>query len=152
MRSKMKLGTLAFASLLIGGTGYAATQSWRPGMPAFFVDVRTADGVKMAPALILIYSEVGRDPFFVGTLGSGKRIAFCRTVGSLCVSSPTRGEFAVQRDRPQSLQVRLFNGNGNPIVGGVRWSGPSHPREVRMTCDLRVPDVKKTCLLTNSLI
>lgn len=58
MRSKMKLGTLAFASLLIGGTGYAATQSWRPGMPAFFVDVRTADGVKMAPALILIYSEL----------------------------------------------------------------------------------------------
>lgn len=148
MRSKVKLSTLAFAFLLLGGTAYAAVQSWRPGMPAFLVDIHTADGVKPAPALILIYSEVGRDPYFVGTLGSGQRIASCRTVGSRCVSSPARGEFAVQRDRLQSLQVRLFNANGNPIVGGFQWRGPWHPYEVRVTCDLRIPDAKKSCFLS----
>ena len=66
MTTKIKLGATAFALLLIGGTAYAAVESWRPGMPSVRVDVRTADGGKMAPALMLIYSEVGRDPFFVG--------------------------------------------------------------------------------------
>lgn len=150
MTRRTKLVGSVLALVLIGGTAYAASESWRPGMPAFFVDFRTAGGGKPAPALMLIYSEEGRDPFLDGHLAPGQRITACQTVDSHCVSEPTRREFGIPRDRPQSLQIRLFNGDGNPIIGGFRWDGPWHPHEVRVICDLRVLDRQKSCVLAGT--
>lgn len=144
MKSALKFG-VPVVVMLIGGSAYAAVQSWRPVMPEFVVDVRTADGADKTPSLMLIYGEHGSDPFHAGNLGADRRISGCRTVGSLCVSRAARNEFGAVIERPQSLQVRLSTKGGNPIVGGVSWSGSWHPRQVRVTCDLRVTDVRKSC-------
>lgn len=53
------------------------------------------------------------------------------------------------RQGPQSLQIRLFNGAGNPIVGAVTWSGSWHPSQVRLTCDLRITDVRSACAVSS---
>jgi hypothetical protein len=47
--------------------------------------------------------------------------------------------------RTQSFQVRDFDGHGNPIIGGVTWDGSAFPREVLLSCDLRVKEVAKSC-------
>jgi hypothetical protein len=59
----MKLSIAAAAVILLGGAAYAAAESWRPVMPEFVIDVRTADSGEKAPALLLSYSEHGRNPF-----------------------------------------------------------------------------------------
>ncbi|HMG48331.1 MAG TPA: hypothetical protein VK614_12820 [Allosphingosinicella sp.] len=148
MRSAIKLGIPVMAVMLIGGTAYAAIQSWRHVMPEFVVDVRTADNGNKTPALMLIYGENGSDPFREGPLGGDRRISQCQTIGSLCVSRAARKEFGTTYDRPQSLQVRLVTGKGNPVVGGLRWTGSWRPRQVRVTCDLRVPDVRRSCAVS----
>jgi hypothetical protein len=143
----MKLSIAAAAVILLGGAAYAAAESWRPVMPEFVIDVRTADSGEKAPALLLSYSEHGRNPFSDGPYGSNYRYSQCETTGSLCVSRAARHEFGDVGRQPQSLQIRLFNGKGNPIVGGVSWTGSWHPKQVRIICDLRVPDARKSCAI-----
>lgn len=145
MKHAIDPGIPMVAALLIGGTAYATVQTWRPVMPEFVVDVRTADNGNLSPSLMLIYSEQGSDPFLGGPLGPGRRISSCDAVGSLCVSRAARKEFGAIQERPQSLQIRFFDGSGNPIVGGVRWTGSWHPRQVRVTCDLRISDARHSC-------
>lgn len=147
MNSALKFGIPAMV-VLIAGSAYAAVRSWRPVMPEFIVDVRTADGADAAPSLLLIYGENGSDPFLGGNLGPDRRISDCLTSGSLCVSRAARNEFGAIAERPQSLQIRLYTGKGNPIVGGVLWTGPWHPKQVRLICDLRVTDVRKSCAVS----
>ena len=147
MKSVLKFG-IPVTIMLIGGSAYAAVQSWRPVMPEFVVDIRTADGADKTPSLMLIYGENGSDPFLGGNLGADRRISGCRTIGALCVSRAARKEFGAVNERSQSLQVRLFTGKGNPIVGGVSWTGSWHPRQVRVTCDLRVTDVRRSCAVS----
>lgn len=144
----MKLGIALMAVMLIGGTAYAAAESWRPVMPEVVVDVRTADSGNRAPALMLVYGEHGSDPFRDGPSGADQRHSQCETIGSLCVSRAARKEFGAINRRSQSLQVRLFNGNENPVVGGLRWTGSWHPKRVRVTCDLRILDARKSCALS----
>ncbi|MBB3694851.1 hypothetical protein [Sphingomonas sp. BK580] len=120
----------------------------RPVMPEVVVDVRTPQGGRNSP-LMLIYGEAGSDPLRSGTLAPDQRIAQCQTVGSRCVSPAARREFAMPRQGPQSLQIRLFNGAGNPIVGAVTWSGSWHPSQVRLTCDLRITDVRSACAVSS---
>lgn len=148
MRRTVAIG-LPILALLIGGTAVAAARSWRPVMPEVVVDVRTADNDRNAPALMIIYGENGSDPFLEGVLGPERRISGCKTVGSLCVSKAARNELGPTRDRRQSLQIRLMNGEGNPIVGGLEWVGVSHPQRVRVTCDLRIKDARKSCALSD---
>jgi len=143
--SKIALPAIA---LLLGGSTYAAVQSWRPVMPEFIVGIRPADGRVRTPSLMLIYGENGSDPFLGGNLGADRRVSGCRTTGAICVSPAARKEFGAIDDRQQSLQVRLFNGKGNPIIGGVRWTGAWHPEQVRVTCDLRITDVRKSCAVS----
>ena len=148
MKNVIKLGMSAIAALVIGGSAYAASHSWRHVMPEFVIDVRGSDIGNKAPALMLIYGEEGSDPFREGFLGADQRISECKTVDSLCVSRAARREFSTKYDGPQSLQVRLFNGKGNPTVGGLRWTGSWHPRQVRITCDLAVTDVQRSCAVS----
>ena len=150
MKSAIKFGMPVMA-LLVGGSAYAAVQSWRPVVPAFVVDVRTAGGGDKTPSLMLIYGENGSDPFRGGNLGADRRISGCQTVGSLCVSRAARKEFSAIHEGPQSLQIRLFTGKGNPIVGGVSWTGLWHPKRVRVTCDLRIADVRRSCAVSDIL-
>lgn len=101
---------------------------------------------------MLIYGENGSDPFRGGNLRADQRISACRTIGSLCVSQAARKEFGEIHERLQSLQVRLFTGKGNPIVGGVSWTGSLHPKQVRVACDLRVVDIRASCVVSEVVI
>lgn len=141
----MKLSLATVIIIVIGGVAYAAAESWRPVMPEVVIDVRTADAGERTPALLLNYSEHGVKPFGNGPYGSNFRYSQCETIGSLCVSRAARNEFVEISRRRQSLEIRLFNGNGNRVIGGVYWTGSGHPKQVRAICDLRVRDVRKAC-------
>lgn len=148
MRIVTTIGAAVAAVLFISGSGYAAAMNWRHSVPEFVIDVRTADGEPKAPTLLLVYGDKGSDPFHEGSGRRDIRITQCKTAGSLCVSPLFRKEYLPGGEGPQSLQIRLYNGNGNPVVGGVRWTGPWHPDHVRVTCDLRLSDVRRSCTVS----
>lgn len=148
MKTALMLTIPAVAAVLVAGATYVHSTNRRPVMPEVVVDVRSPQGGRSSP-LMLIYGEQGSSPFRQGTLAPDQRVAQCQTVGSRCVSPSARREFAMPRQGPQSLQVRLFNGAGNPIVGGVTWTGPWHPSQVRLTCDLRIADVRSACTVAS---
>ena len=148
MRNAIPVGAAVTTVLLISGTGYAAATNWRHSVPKFMIDVRTADTAPKTPTLLLVYGEKGSDPFHEGSGRGDIRITQCETRGSLCVSPAFRKEYLPGEEQPQSLQIRLFTGNGNPIVGGVRWVGSWHPDRVRVMCDLRLSDVRRSCAVS----
>jgi len=143
-----RLGIVA-AAVVLGGSGAVAARNayWRPVMPEVQVYLRTADGTR-SPNLIIIYGEKGSDAFQPGPLGPDRRITACRTQGAICISHAARDEWRPEQPRRQSLQILNFSGNGNPILGGVMWNGHAYPRQVRVTCDLRIADRAKRCAIT----
>ncbi len=146
MRRKVYYSLVIAAVVLVAGSAYGASKNlWRPAMPEISVQFRPADTSDKPPELMLIYGDDGSDPFRSGTLAADQHVNNCRTVNSLCMSRAGRKEFGLPPIRQQSLQIRLFNGNGNPIIGGVRWTGPAHPSQIVVTCDRRVSDVRKSC-------
>lgn len=152
VRIAIKLGIPAMVAMVIGGTAYAAMQHWRHVMPEVVVDMRTASDGNKAPDLMIVYGERGSDPFRNGPLKSDQRISQCQTVASRCVSRAARKELGAISEGPQSLQIRLFNGDGNPIIGGLHWTGSWHPEQMRVTCDLRVTDVRSACAISRVTI
>lgn len=153
MKTAIKIGMVLAAIAVIGTASYASADSWRHVMPGFVIDVRNADEEGNTQKLFLIYGEDGSDPFLNRDhLATDQRISSCSVVASVCESEPARREMGTTSERPQSLQIRLLNGKGNPIVGGVRWTGPWHPRRVRISCDLQNQDVRQSCTLTEVII
>lgn len=147
-----QLGVMATA-VVLGGSGALAARNayWRPGMPEVQVDLRTADRAR-APNLIIVYGEKGSDIFQPGPLGPDRRVTACRTQGATCISHAARDEWRTEPPRRQSLQILNFNGNGNPILGGVMWNGHAYPRQVRVTCDLRIADRARRCAITGIIV
>ena len=153
MKTAIKIGMVLAAIAVIGTASYASADSWRHVMPGFVIDVRNADGEGGTQKLILIYGEDGSDPLLNRDhMATDQRISGCTVVGSVCKSDPARREFGTTRERAQSLQIRLLNGIDNPIVGGVRWTGPWHPSRVRISCDLQNQDLGRSCTLTEVII
>lgn len=148
MKRTLAFGLLLFA-LFVSGAAYAVAQSWRPAMPEVIVNVRVADRDPNVPSLMIIYGENGSDPFRGGSLGAERRISACDPVGSTCISRAGRKGFGATNNKRQSLQIRIVNGEGNPIVGGVEWVSASHPQRVRLTCDLRVKNARKSCVVSD---
>jgi len=148
MRNAIKFSAALTAAMLIGGAGYAAATGWRHSVPEFIIDFRPADAAPETPTLLLIYGEEGSDPFIEGSGRADIRVTDCETRGALCISPSFRKEYLPGPKKPQSLQVRILNGNGNPIIGGVRWVGSWHPDRVRVTCDLRLADVRRSCVIS----
>ncbi len=114
-------------------------------MPAIVVEMKSGNAVITAPELLLIYGEKGSDPFRSGTLAPDQRISACRSSGTQCISRAARNEFLTEGAREQSLQVRLLNGRGNPIIGAVTWSGAAYPKRVTLACDLEIVDAHRAC-------
>lgn len=144
IKRRIGLALVLTGCTLAGGAACAASVLYsRPVMPSFVVDLAPADAP--ARSLILVYGERGSDPARNGTLGPDQRIAACSTSGSTCTSPAARDELHLVGTRAQSVQIRLFTGSGNPILGAVRWTGPAYPRQVRLKCDARIPDVHRAC-------
>jgi hypothetical protein len=74
-----------------------------------------------------------------------QRVSHCRFDEALCVAPALRSAFRTAAERRQSLQLRNFNGAGNPIIGVVRWTGPAYPSEIEVSCDSSINDPAKTC-------
>ena len=148
MSNGIRFGVPIIAAVIIGGSTYTVMNCWRHVMPEVVVNVRAAPGGNDNPALLIIYGEQGSDPFRGGYMRADQRISQCKTIASRCVSTAARKELGVITERRQSLQIRLFNGDGNPIVGGVYWTSSWHPRQVRVTCDLGGTDVRNACAVT----
>ena len=146
MQPSVSLAVGAAALVLAGGSVFALDRVYRrPAMPAFAIDLRSPPGHGDAMHLMLIYDRDGHDPFRPGSMTSSQRISGCRTIGTRCVSESARMELGPADTRRQSLQIRVLNGAGNPILGGVTWTGPARPARLSVTCDLAVGDVRKAC-------
>jgi hypothetical protein len=146
MRGTTKLGAGVIAVILVGYAAYAAGQHRRHVMPEVLVDVR---GAGHGDQLLLIYGEQGSDPVRNGFLGRDQRISQCGVVGTRCASVAAREEWGAIGERLQSLQVRLLDGRGNPVVGGVRWTGSWHPRQVHVACDPGIHDARRACTIVD---
>lgn len=153
MKFSIKIGMILAAVAVAGSASHAFADRWRHVMPGFVIDMRNGDEKSGPQKLILIYGEDGSDPFLnLDHLATDQRISACTVVASVCESEPARREFGTTSERPQSLQIRLLNGKGNPILGGVRWTGPWHPSRVRISCDLQNQDMGQSCKLTEVII
>lgn len=122
------------AALVLCASGAAAAwATWKPVMPDIIVKLKPDKG--KAPGLILTYNEQGGDPL---VRHPGQRYGACSTQNLQCAMRHARYEFRQEGPRSQSIQVRRFQTNGNPVLGGVTWTGPSYPRKVELACDLAV--------------
>lgn len=140
----MRLAIAAGAAVLSAGGAIAATNYWRPAMPQFEVELQNAPKPDRA-RLMLIYGDNGSDPIRSGTLRPDQHVSDCASSRQMCLSLPGRQALRSGSERRQSLQLRSFNGNGNPIIGAVTWIGPAYPSRVRVACDLSNKDVGASC-------
>ena len=146
--------TLLAAGLAIavsGGAALAATAHWAPAMPKFRVEVRDAANAQPT-SLLLIYGDDGSSPFRDGPLARDQHISNCHANGAACVAQAGKVALRSGLRRRQSLQLRSFNGSGNPIIGAVSWNGPAYPRELRVFCDLRIGNVAKSCHIASLVV
>lgn len=88
--------------------------------------------------LMLLYDEAGIDPLVNHAKGAVWHVTFCAVANGKCSAAPTRLELASPVRGWRSIQVRLLNGHGNPIIGGVRWKGGA-PSRVSLRCDMDRP-------------
>ncbi len=153
LRSKLTALALALPALLspaaITKPSFDIDRFCKPVFPQVIValagDQRIEDGVQMT----VRYSEQGTIPYSAEEFGNNLRMGFCETKDGRCITGRSRYEARTERFRFQSLQLRLANGDGNPIIGGLRWRGPSYPDQVTITCDLDDPDIKTACVITD---
>lgn len=131
---------IGVALLLCAGGAAGAYATWKPVMPDIVVMLKPDRG--KAPSLFLTYNEQGGDPLI---RHPGGRYGACSTDNRRCAMQHARYEFRGEGPRSQSIQVRRFQTGGNPILGGVTWTGPSYPRKVELACDLAVTDTRRAC-------
>ena len=142
MRTTIILGI----ALLAGGASYAAAADmWRPLMPQVDIEIVNERTVPQESRLMVVYGEEGSDPFRDGKLAPGQRISSCKVISGTCVTPRMKHELVLRDDQLQSIQVRLINGDGNPIIGGVSWENLSHPRTIEIDCDLSSADATNAC-------
>lgn len=144
MRTTAKRSAIALvvsAMAVIAAVG-AVNALRRPVMPAITVNIT---GSSQVTKLMLFYWENGADPLSGNDLPGGWRISSCTIADGACRSQPARKELHVAQVSRQSLQVRSFDGQKNPLVGGVSWTGQAYPSEVTVTCDLASRGPVATC-------
>lgn len=131
--------------VLLAGGALAATVHWAPAMPQIRLVAHDGSGA-VRKSIMFIYGDEGSDPFRDGSLRRDQHVSFCHPddEGTCTADAAVIGVRSGLR-RTQSLQVRNFDGHGNPIIGGVTWNGSAYPREVRLSCDLRVKEVARSC-------
>jgi hypothetical protein len=142
MRSGLVV-TAGVALLLCVAGAAGAWATWKPVMPNIRVALKPDGG--RAPDLMLIYDEQGGNPLLnKNHMLPSERISSCPTDDLQCAAPHARYEFRNEGPRRQSIQVRR-QGHGNPILGGVTWTGTSYPRRVELACDLAVTDARRAC-------
>lgn len=144
---------LGVASIIFGST-LALSESGvarlcKPVFPQITVDLGGDSLPDAAKQLLVRYDEKGSLPFSRETFSHDVRTSFCDVNGGRCVASRARYESRAEGSRYQSIQLRLIKADGNPIVGGVRWSGPSYPDHVTISCNLSISDVRTACTIVD---
>ena len=132
--------------LLAGAASYAAAAAmWRPVMPQVEIEIANERSVPWGSSLMVVYGEEGSDPFRDGKLAPDQRISSCKVISGICATPRMKHELVFRDDRFQSVQVRLINGDGNPIIGGVSWEALSNPHTIEIECDLSSADATNAC-------
>jgi hypothetical protein len=123
------------------------TRICKPVVPQINVDLHAAGRDLNDTNLFIAYDEAGAIPFSRESFTNIARYTGCDTNGTRCVASRKRYEFRLEPSRFQSIQIILMNGRGNPIIGGVRWNGPSYPDRVTVNCNLDDQNPSTACKL-----
>jgi len=140
------LGAVLVGAVALGAVGYVAVTSyWRPVMPSVVIDAKEREALGGSNQLIVIYGERGSDPMHSGPLLPDERISGCVFYQDQCQAGAARHELRLDGSHRQSLQIRRINGEGNPIVATVVWTGPAYPAVVRLACDFRNPRLDQAC-------
>ena len=130
----------------LAAVSYVAVKSyWRPVVPGIVIEAQGREALGGSNQLMVIYGERGGDPRHSGGLLPDQRLSGCVFYKDQCQAGPARHELHLVGSRKQSLQVRNLNGEGNPIVATVVWTGPAYPAAVRLACDFRNPRLDQAC-------
>ena len=135
---------IAIGILVAGGASYAAAM-WHPLMPQVEIEIVSERNVPDGSRLMVIYGEDGSDPFRDGNLAPDQRISACKIINGTCLTPQMKHELVFRDEKSQSVQVRLMNGDGNPIIGGVTWEALSNPRKIEMDCNLSSANPANAC-------
>lgn len=149
----LRRSTLLGSAILLvtaGATAAALPSLVHPAMPAFVIDTKANGKAVPAPNLMVIYADRGSDPFRARGMAPDQHIASCQGDGARCSTYPAIDQFRLTGTRAKSVTVRLFNGEGNPIIGGLRWQSGRFPDRVRLTCDLAIADPRRACALIDA--
>ena len=84
---------------------------------------------------MILYDDAGVEPLADGPGRAVWHIVDCTVSDSRCGTEATRLDLNLRPTGFRTIQVRLFNGRGNPIIGGVRWNGVP-PARVSLRCDM----------------
>lgn len=151
LRHKQLALAFAFfsASPLVADTSLETDRACKPVFPHIVVKLNS-DGsdLKGHGLLILYYEEVGAADD-IAKSSTGPRMKSCRTNEGVCVATRARFEMRLDGNREQRIQIRETGTKekGNPILGEVRWMGPSYPDVVNVTCDQTIGDPIRACTL-----
>ena len=122
----------------------------KPAAPSIEVSFTADAPVNDGQSLIIWYDEAGSEPYSSETFSRSVRTRFSMTQGNVCIGERARYEVRPEGQGMQSIQIRL-SGNGNPIIGGVEWHGPSHPHKVWIDCDATQKDLRQACRIVSIL-
>ena len=126
----------------------AALQYCKPVVPQ--VAIKIDPSGPQPRDLLIRYDEAGSPPDRREAFSnSNTRSSFCETRGDTCIASRARYELRFEGDRAQSIQIRgMGNGQGNPLMGAVQWSGPSYPERIDLDCDFSQTDLRRACRIS----
>ncbi|MEO9461854.1 MAG: hypothetical protein ABJ242_03875 [Marinomonas sp.] len=136
---------VCLASTATADTSLEAERVCKPVLAQINVEFSKSGFVEDGTSLLIQYDERGSDPFGKSTFSRRVRTSFCDFLNGRCAGSRARYERRLESSRRQSIQLRMMNGNGNPIVGGVQWMGPSYPDRIWIECDLANPNPEIAC-------
>lgn len=130
------------------GTSLKSLRVCKPVVPQVIVDMQSASVSQTKMRLLIEYNEKGDIPGKPQTLRKDARHSSCDTVNSKCVSARARYEVRTEPERAQTIQLRELTGTGsNPVLGIVRWQGPSYQDRVKIACDVERQDTGDACKL-----
>jgi hypothetical protein len=100
--------------------------------------------------LLLYYDEKGSSPFSQKIEAETMRLSSCSINGERCKGTRARYELRIEKPRFQSVRILGMTGKGNnPLIGGVRWNGPSYSDRIDIECNVKDQNPTTSCRVRN---
>lgn len=141
--------TAAFCPVTWAYTDIKAARLCQPVVPQIVIEFESNVSLQDGLDFLVQYDEAGSMPFSRDTFSRNVRTTSCWTNAGRCIASRKRYETRWEGPRFQSIQLRTISGDGNPILGGVRWTGPAYPHRVTISCNMSDLDTRTACNLVD---